>query len=257
MTRMDGMVTQYRQKICDLLQSIEQTQAEAISRAAELLCEAIRQGRRIHVLGTGAHSQLAAEEVLWRAGCLAAWNPILDPGTSLLHGAKRSVNFERMPGYGIRVLDANQVGQTQGEVLILVNAYGIDPMSLDVALECRRRGVYTIGVTSPAYGRAVPADSPLRHPGGRSLYQEVDLLIDSRVPLGDAVLEIPGFGQPVASASTICNCFVMNALMAETVRHLVEAGEEPPVFMSANLPEGDAWNARWEQKYGPATRYML
>lgn len=254
---MDGMTAQYQKKLCELLRRIEQTQAEAICRAADLLCEAIRQDRRIHVLGTGAHAQLAAEEVLWRAGCLAAWNPILDPGTSLLHGARRSVCFERMPGYGIRVLDAEHVGQTPGEILILIDAYGIGTMSLDVALECRRRGVYTIGVTSPAYGRAIPADSPLRHPGGRDLYREVDLLIDSQVPLGDAVVEVAGFAQPVASVSTICNCFVMNALVAETVRRLVEAGEEPPVFMSANLPEGDACNARWEQKYGPVARYML
>lgn len=254
---MSKILEQYCQTICALLQQIAETQAGAIDKAAGVLCEAIRQDRRIHVLGTGAHSQLAVEEVLWRAGCLAAWNPILDPGTSLLHGAKRSVSFERLPGYGVGLLNANNVGKTDGEVLILVNAYGIDPMSLDVALECRRRGVYTIGVTSPAYGLATPADSPLRHPCGSDLYREVDLLINSQVPLGDAVIPLPGTPQPVGAASTFCSCFVMNALAVETARRLVESGCEPPVFMSANLPGGDACNARWEEKYGSIARYLL
>lgn len=247
----------YRAELNELLGRILATQSDAIARAAERLSDAIRDGRRIYVLGTGAHSQMAAEEVLWRAGGLAAWSPILDAGTSLLHGAKRSVGFERLPGYGVGVLNANRVGETEGETLVLVNAYGIDPLSLDIALECRRRGVFTIGVTSPAYGRATPADSPLRHPSGRNLFDMVDLLIDCQVPLGDAVVQLPGFAQAVGSTSTFCNCFVMNALTIATVERLLEKGVEPPVFMSANLPEGDAANARWEQAYGAVSRYLL
>lgn len=247
----------YKNCITGLFEQILATQQPAIAQAAQRLSRAIQEDRRIHILGTGAHSQLAVEEVLWRAGGLAAWDPILDPGTSLLHGAKRSVSFERLPGYGIGVLNAYQVGETPDETMILINAYGIDPMSLDVALECRRRGVYTIGITSPAYGRATPADSPIRHPSKKDLFEEVDLLIDSQVPLGDAVGRVPGFAQEVGSSSTLCSCFVMNLLVIATVQELQQSGVEPPVFMSANLPQGDAANARWEQLYGPRARYLL
>lgn len=247
----------YQSRITGLFEQILSTQQPQIRQAAQRLSRAIQEDRKIHLLGTGAHSQLAVEEVLWRAGGLAAWNPILDPGTSLVHGAKRSVSFERLPGYGVGVLNANQVGETPGETMVLINAYGIDPMSLDVALECRRRGVYTIGVTSLAYGRATPADSPIRHPSGKNLFEEVDLLIDSQVPLGDAVGRVPGFAQEVGSSSSLCSCFVMNLLVIATVEELQRSGAEPPVFMSANLPQGDAANARWERKYGPQARYLL
>lgn len=247
----------YQACITELLDKIISTQQAEIQQAARRLSHAIQEDRRIHILGTGAHSQLAVEEVLWRAGGLAAWNPILDPGTSLVHGAKRSVSFERLPGYGVGVLNANQVGSTPDETMILINAYGIDPMSLDVALECRRRGVYTIGVTSPAYGRATPADSPIRHPSQKNLFEEVDLLIDSQVPLGDAVGQVPGFAQAVGSSSSLCSCFVMNLLVIATVQELWQNGVEPPVFMSANLPQGEAVNARWERQYGPGARYLL
>ena len=243
--------------ITELFENILSTQQPALQQAARRLSRAIQEDRRIHILGTGAHSQLAVEEVLWRAGGLAAWNPILDPGTSLVHGAKRSVSFERLPGYGVGVLNANQVGNTPGETMVLINAYGIDPMSLDVALECRRRSVYTIGITSPAYGRSTPADSPIRHPSRKNLFEEVDLLIDSQVPLGDAVGQVPGFAQEVGSSSTLCSCFVMNLLVIATVQELQENGVEPPVFLSANLPQGDAANARWERQYGPRARYLL
>ncbi len=247
----------YQACITELFENILSTQQPALQQAARRLSRAIQEDRRIHILGTGAHSQLAVEEVLWRAGGLAAWNPILDPGTSLVHGAKRSVSFERLPGYGVGVLNANQVGNTPGETMVLINAYGIDPMSLDVALECRRRSVYTIGITSPAYGRSTPADSPIRHPSRKNLFEEVDLLIDSQVPLGDAVGQVPGFAQEVGSSSTLCSCFVMNLLVIATVQELQESGVEPPVFMSANLPQGDAANARWERQYGPRARYLL
>lgn len=77
----------YAQILMERIQTIARTQREALDTAAAHIAQAIAQDRRVHVLGTGAHSMMAAEEVLWRAGGLAAWNPILDPGTSLLHGA--------------------------------------------------------------------------------------------------------------------------------------------------------------------------
>lgn len=245
------------ERVCGVLKDITQTEAMSMDCGAKILSKAIYEDRRVHLLGTGAHSQIVVEDMLWRAGGLAAWNPILDPATSLLHGAKRSIAFERCPGYGGAVLDANRVGETAGEVMVIINAYGIDPMSLDVALECKKRGVYTIGVTSPAYGQNIPLDSPLRHPGKQNLHDVVDLFINSHVPFGDTVVELEGMAQMVGSYSTFCSCFVMNAILACTVQELIGLGVEPPVFMSANLPGGDVANARWEERYGARARYLL
>lgn len=245
------------ERIGCVLTEIAQTEVSAIRQSAKMLAQAIREDRRVHLLGTGAHSQIAVEDMLWRAGGLAAWNPILDPATSLLHGAKKSIAFERCPGYGRAVLDANGVGETPDEVMIIINAYGIDPMSLDVALECKKRNVFTIGVTSPDYGQNTALDSPLRHPEKQNLYEVVDLFINSHVPLGDTVVELEGINQNVGSYSTFCSCYVMNAILVHTVQELIKLGEEPPVFMSANLPGGDVANARWEKKYGWRVRYLL
>lgn len=254
---MEDKVVQLKDEVLSLLVQIADHEGDNIRKAANIICDAMVQERRVHILGTGAHSQIAVEEVLWRAGGLAAWNPIIDPGTSLVHGAKRSVSFERAEGYGISVLNANAVGSTPEEVMVIVNAYGIDPMSIDVALECRKRKVTTIGVTSPAYGRMISADSPIRHSSRKNLFEEVDVFINSHVPFGDAVVSIDGFMQKVGSASSFCSCFVMNAMVAEIVQELARRNVEPPVFMSANVPGGDKANARWENKYGCFARYLL
>lgn len=254
---MNEPIFQLHDKITQILKTISEEETENIKKAAVIVAEAIAEERRVHILGTGAHSQIAAEDVLWRAGGLAAWNPIIDPGTNLVHGARRSIAFERCPGYGVAVLNANNIGHTVNEIMIIINAYGIDPMSVDVALECKKRSVYTIGVTSPDYGKAISEQSPIRHSSKKNLFEIVDLFLNSHVPLGDAAIAVKGFEQNVASYSTFCSCFVMNALVAQTVQELVTLGVEPPVFMSANMPGGDEANARWEQKYGGRSRYML
>jgi uncharacterized phosphosugar-binding protein len=48
----------------------------------------------------------------------------------------------------------------------------------------------------------------------------------------------------VGPLSSLTGIAVVNSLVAETVKKLVEKGIEPPVFMSANLDGGDEYNAR-------------
>ncbi len=58
---------------------------------------------------------------------------ILDEGTLLSNGALRSMAIERTPGYGKIVIANQRLGA--GDVLILVNAYGINSALIDAAME--------------------------------------------------------------------------------------------------------------------------
>ena len=69
-------------------------------------------------------------------------------------------------------------------------------------------------------------------------------MIDNCAPLGDCAVEIPGLAQKTGPLSTVLGCTVVNALVAEVIARLVERGETPPVFVSANLPGGDEHNSR-------------
>ncbi|GAH50090.1 unnamed protein product, partial [marine sediment metagenome] len=110
---MKNLTTFYKDTIIDILNKISE-ETEMIQKAAKVVAESIAREEPVHVIGPGGHSNMAAEEVLWRAGGLAPMNAILDAGTNLIHGAKRSNIIERTPGYAIKVLDAYRVGKKPG-----------------------------------------------------------------------------------------------------------------------------------------------
>ncbi len=220
------------------------------------MARSIMADRMIHVIGPGGHSNMAVEEVLWRAGGLAPINAILDPGTNLIHGAKRSNLIERTPNYAASVLDAYRVGRTPGEVIIIVNAYGINAMCIDTVLEAPKRNMTSIAITSRAFADRVAPDHPSRHPSGKNLYQEADFFINCHLPYGDAVIEIEGCPQKTGPTSTMCNVFTINLLMIETVRQLAANGVEPPLWRSANLPGGDEANRQLEDKWIPRIKHL-
>jgi uncharacterized phosphosugar-binding protein len=240
-------MTMYYQAVTELLENIYQNNKESIEKAAVLLVEAVKKDQIVHAIGPGGHSNMGVEELFWRAGGLANFNAILDAGTNLIHGAKRSNIVERTPGYAKSVLDAYRVAA--GEVIIIVNAYGINSMTIDTALEAKKRGLKTIGVSSKSFADKIPADHPARHPSGKKLYDLVDVFLDNHLPFGDAVVEFEGFPQKIAPTSTIVNCFTLNMLVATTVEKLLEEGIDPPVWVSANMPGGDEANVELDKKY--------
>lgn len=251
---MDSVAVQYLQKIDDLLRRIIETQSAQIERACSILADEIGRGKIIFVFGTGGHDNRAAEELLWRAGGLAAFSVILDPGLALMHGATRATKIERLHGYAKGVLDYYHVGTD--DTLLLINSYGINALTIDTVHACRDRGTRVIAVTSFDFPASVPADHPARHSSGENLHQVADLAINSLVPAGDAVVEIQGFPYKVAAVSSIVNVFVVNVMVCTIVQKLVQAGLEPPVWVSANAPGGDAWNKRILEIFLPKIRHL-
>jgi len=243
----------YRDTIISLLREIEDKERGSIDKAADLMTQAIKDDELIHVIGPGGHSNIGAYELFYRAGGLVPVNAILDPGTLISMGARRSTIIERTPQYGIAVLEA--FGVKEG-VLIIVNAYGINTMCIDVALEARRRRVPTIGVTSRVFAENVPPNHPARHPSKKNLFEVVDVHVDCHMPFGDAVVSIDGFQEKVAPVSTLVNCFTLNLLIIRTVEKLLAQGITPPVWTSANIPGGDEANKDYIERYQGRIRLL-
>lgn len=238
----------YKKTISELMDQILEEE-ESVKEAARLIGDSIMRGQVIHAIGPGGHSNMAIEELFSRAGGLACINAILDPGTNLSHGGFRSMKVERTPGYAIPVLESYGVGQTPDEVLIIINAYGINCMTIDCALEARRRGVKTIAITSTSFAEKLPRDHVSRHPTGANLYESVDVFINNHLPYGDAIVALEGCEQNVGATSTFCNCFAVNYLVAEVCRYLASKGYTPPVFRSGNMPGGDEYNKALVEQY--------
>lgn len=229
--------------IMALLERIHAEEEASISKAASLLAEQIAADRLIHIYGPGGHSNLASQEVFFRAGGLMHISAILDEGTMLAGGALRSMAMERTPGYGRIVIE--NAGLVRGDVLILVNAYGINTALIDAALTASALGVRTIGISSREHAEKTTADHPARHPSGSNLHDVVDLHIDTKVPIGDAVIELPGVTEKVGAVSTFANAYSLNWLVQCTIRELRERNIEPPVWRSGNAPGGDEANRKF------------
>ena len=244
----------YFDTIVQIFSNIKSQSEQSIDQAAELMTETILQDKIIHIIGPGGHSNMAAMELLWRAGGLTPINAILDPGIALVHGAKHSNIIERTPGYAKSVLNSYDIHS--GEVLIIANAYGINSMTIDSALEAKERGLKTIGITSTSFANNVPKDHPARHPNGKNLYEIVDIFINNYLPLGDAIVRFDNFDQKIAPTSTLCNSFTLNLVVIKTVEKILAKGEVPPVWMSANMLGGDEANKKWEEKYAGRIKHL-
>ncbi len=245
MAEIDGAAASadYLERVHALMHAIVTEEAGALDRAAERLADQIAKDRLVHVFGPGGHSNLASQEIFFRAGGLMHIAAILDEGTLLSNGALRSMAIERTPGYG-KVVIADR-GLSEGDVLILVNAYGINAALIDAAIEARARGCFLIGVSSREHASNTAAEHPARHPTKENLHDLVDIAIDTKVPIGDALVRLPGMGEPIGASSTFANAIALNCLVLRTVAKLLSRGIEPPVWRSGNAPGGDEANARF------------
>ncbi|HPK03680.1 MAG TPA: SIS domain-containing protein [Candidatus Sumerlaeota bacterium] len=243
----DSPTTRYLEIVLRHLRRLHDEEQPALRQAAALVADQVSRDRLVYVFGPGGHSNLGSQEVFFRAGGLMHIDAILDEGTLLSNGALRSMAIERLPGYGRIVI--RDYGIAAGDLLIIVNAYGINAATIDAALEARERGIRTIGVTSVEHARQTPPEHPARHPSRQNLHDLVDVVLDCKIPVGDAVVEIEGLDQRVAALSTFANAFLLNALVAETVELLARDGIRPPIWTSGNATGGDEANARFIHRF--------
>ncbi len=223
-------------------------ESASIDAAATMIADTIANDGLIHVFGSG-HSHMMAEEVFHRAGGLWAFNAMLDINLTAF-GSLRPGTVERTEGYA-KVISSS-FGVRSGEVVIIVSNSGINAVPIELAIEAKAMEAKTIAVTSAsAYANAAS-----RHSSGKKLSDVVDLTIDSRVPNGDAVLELPGMDAKIGATSTALGAALMNAIVVAASEKLLERGVQPPAIVSMNIPGGDERNKELEEKYGPRLRML-
>lgn len=237
----------YYKEILSYLEEIMETEVNSMKKAAQAIANEIKRDKIFYVYGPGGHSNLASQEIFFRAGGLMHVSAILDEGTLLSSGALRSMAIERIPGYGRVVLDDYNL--KKGDLLIIVNAYGINAATIDAALYAKEMGLKTIGISSFEHAINTPDDHPARHPSKKNLQEIVDIAIDSKIKIGDAVVEIEGLEQKVGAVSTFTNAFILNNITIEATRILAEQNLHPPIWKSGNATGGDEWNNQFISRF--------
>jgi len=233
-----------------ILDRAEATQGDAMRAAAGALCGASLDNKNIFAFGC-SHAGLLALELYYRTGGMATINPIRAPGLNLdVDPATMTSQLERIRDYGRIIVDNQPIGA--GDVIIIHSVSGRNTVTVDVAMRAKELGALVIALTNMETATGLAS----RHPSGKSLHDVADIILDNCGCMGDSSLEIPGVPEKVAPSSTAVGAAVLNAVVAQAVAMIAEAGAVPPVFVSANLEGGDAHNKDMLARYGDRIFYM-
>jgi uncharacterized phosphosugar-binding protein len=225
-------IHQYLNAVRAALDAIESDQLPAVRLAARRFADVILADRLVHVFGTG-HSRMAVEEMFPRYGSFPGFHPIVELSMTFhnpvvgANGQRQAMFLENVQGFG-PVLWRNFVTDP-ADALLAISTSGCNAVTVDVAVEAKRLGMFVVALTSLAHGAA----STSKHESGRKLSEVADLVLDQHAPAGDSAVWIDGLGTPVAPISSVSGCAVVNLLKAEVARLLTEAGRPPLVLTAA------------------------
>jgi uncharacterized phosphosugar-binding protein len=226
------VLTQYLVAVRAALAAIEATQLPAIRTAAGHFAATILKGRLVHVFGTG-HSRMAVEEMFPRYGSFPGFHPIVELSMTYhnpvvgANGQRQAMFLENVQGFG-PVLWRNFATAPE-DALLAISTSGCNAVTIDVALEAQRLGMFVVAMTARAHAGV----SVSRHESGKKLHEVADLVLDQQAPPGDSAVWIPGLETPVAPLSSVTGCAIVNLLKAEVARLLTEAGAPPKVLTAA------------------------
>ena len=221
-----------------------------VQRAADLVVASLRAGGVVQAFGTG-HSEALAMEIAGRAGGLVPTNRIALRDVVVFGGEPPDVLgnglLERDPQVAHRLYDLAAVAAA--DVFVIGSNSGVNGAVVEFARLVKERRHRLIAITS--FTQTAAVDS--RHPSGAKLVDLADVALDNGAPYGDAVLPLPG-GGTVCAVSSITAALLAQLVGAEVVRRLLEAGDAPPVYVSANVPGGYERNSVLEERYAGRIR---
>ena len=239
----------YLQRAASLLLRLADEQGEAISAAARLVADTLVRDGIVHVFGSG-HSHILALEGFYRAGGLAAIDPILSSSLMLHENAVQSTAWERTAGLGEAILSDRDPGPD--DLFIVVSNSGRNRVGIELAAGARARGIRVVAIVSRAHAssaEALQVDRP-------NLLSLADVVIDNLGETGDAAELVPGIRALMGPTSTVTGAAIMHAIAIEAAQLAAEAGVVPDVFSSSNVAGGDARNTAAIARYRHRVRSL-
>lgn len=231
------------QEISSLIDKIETEQDGNINKAAQIISNAIADGKAIHLYDTG---HILDSELIGRAGGLMCFRRLrVDfsvqnvvrkrPGDR-----EKSGNMEGLMRYALM-----QSNALPGDVLIIGSVSGKSVAPVDLALCAREMGLVVIAITSIAYSSLLES----MHSSKKRLFEVADLVIDNCAPPLDAMIELPGLDVSICPASGISAAVIMWAVSAQVVDILLAKGIRPTIYKSINFPGSKEFNEKEYKRY--------
>lgn len=247
---MTHYIQTYFETISEMMKKVMTIEAETMEWIAEEMTQRIADGRSIYAFGP-SHAGMFAEEMFYRAGGLAVTNPIFHSGMMLdTRPVTLTSDIECLPDYGRMILRGSPI--RDGDLLLIHSVAARNPVVVNMAIAAKERGITTVAIVNMDYASRVTS----RDPSGKLLHEVADRTLDTHGCYGDACVEVRGMPQKVAPASTPIAAFIANALLLEVCDRLLQRGMEPPVFRSANVDDGGAFNQTLLRRYAGQIHYM-
>ena len=248
--KMTPYAAEFHRHIAEILERIMETQGEAIAEAAVHMKSAFEEGHNIFAFGPG-HAGMFAEEMFYRAGGLAITNPLFSSGVNCeARPITVTTALEQLPGYGTAVLENSPV--KPGDALLIHSVAGRNPVAVEMADRAREKGICVIGIVNMDYASRVAS----RDPSGKMLQDICDVVIDTCGDYGDAFLSIEGLKTKAGPTSSILGSFIANLLTIQLISLFLGEGKEAPVFQSANVDGGGAYNQDLLERYRDRIFYL-
>ncbi|OQO83368.1 hypothetical protein BH739_16365 [Enterococcus casseliflavus] len=244
------MAYEYFKQITTILDKVQKEETKTIDESSRKIAEAIMNENSIYIFGA-SHAGILSEELFYRAGGLIPINPIF--GSELLVSTSpitRTSKMEKLDGYGTILADS--VGFKENDILIIHSVSGRNPVSIDMAITARDKGVFVIGLTNMSYKDNVES----RHKSGKLLFEFCDIVINNHGIVGDAACSIDGLTQKVGATSTVIGAAILNTIVVEACNILAKNKVDVPVFYSANIDGGYLKNKDLLEKHAKVIHYQ-
>jgi uncharacterized phosphosugar-binding protein len=235
-------MTSYLDQITELVRKVGETQKPNVHKAAELILSSLDSGGVVQAFGSG-HSEALAMEIAGRAGGFVPTNRIALRDLVLYGGEPRTILedplLERDPTVAKRLYELAPV--QENDIFVIASNSGINGVVVELALHVKSKDHRLIAFTSLEHTMG----SQPKHPSGKRLAEIADVVLDNGAPFGDVLLP-----NQTGAVSSVTSAVLAQMMMTEVAERM----ENPPIYLSANIPGGFEQNLTLEAKYAGRIR---
>jgi uncharacterized phosphosugar-binding protein len=222
----------YTRAIVSLLEKFAESQNEVLDQVAHRCAQTLRDNGLIHLFGSG-HSVIPTLEAFPRYGSFVGLHPLNDPRLMWHNvlgpgGVRELLWLERTENYIDKFLDHEPLAAN--DVIIIYSHSGKNAAGIDTALYAQKKGLFVVAVTSKEN-----AKTPGPHSSGKTLADVADAVIDTGVPVEDAVVWVDGWDRPLGGSSTVIASVVSHEIISRTGAVLASEGKTLPTFVSPTV----------------------
>ena len=225
----------YSEQVLPHLNDLIPRNQAVLDQVVQRLVSDVQVGKSLFIFGSG-HSAIFPMELYHRAGGASFIVPVIGDCLLPTAGPPLVRVLERTVGVSIPFLKRAQ--PRSGEMIWIASQSGINSAAIDIALEAKQMGLFTVAFTSLIHSQAVKS----RHPSQKKLFEVCDLTVDLHGRVGDACVPIDSTSPLTAGPlSTLGSLYLGHSILVAAVTQLESQGV-PCVYTSVNTPEGEARN---------------